>query len=113
MVFWIVGIIREDATGETDERRCCDRRKAEPVPAKLRERWRDRPESAKSLDQLGCRSSFVFQRLVSQGVFVEVPGGRYYMDVGRAEVFRARRRLVLLATAGLVLAAVLILLALR
>ena len=48
-------------------------------------------------------------RLLSHGVFVELSSGRYYIDLAKAEAFRARRRVVLLATVGAVLVAVLLL----
>lgn len=57
---------------------------------------------ARTLEELGCQRSFVFSRLVNRGVFVEVSDGRYYIDPARAEVFRARRRIVMLVMLGIV-----------
>jgi len=56
---------------------------------------------ARTLEELGCRPSFVFRGLVRRRVFVEAPGNRFYIDLERAEAFRSRRQLVLLVALGL------------
>lgn len=50
------------------------------------------PERAKRLEEIGCRRSILFDRMVARGVFVQTPDGRHYIDLARAEEFRARRR---------------------
>jgi hypothetical protein len=69
--------------------------------------------SAKTLEELECRQSFVFNRLVDQGVFVEVSTGRYYVDISRAAAFRSRRRLVILIAAGIAVVTLFILVWMR
>jgi len=71
------------------------------------------PASARTPEELGCRQSFVFKRLVKQGVFVEAPGHRYYIDLVTAAAFRARRRAVVLAIVGIALLVVIFLLLTR
>ena len=60
---------------------------------------------AKSLEELACSRSVVFQGLVDQGVFVEASPGQYYLDVEAAESLASRRRkavLIMMVLAGVV-----------
>ena len=50
------------------------------------------PETAVDLEQIGCRESFVFRRLVERSVFLATPQGKYYIDINAAEAFRKSRR---------------------
>lgn len=53
---------------------------------------------ARTLADLGCKDSRMFQRLVDKGVFVACDGGRYYLDEAGCTAFRAARfRRVILA----------------
>ena len=55
------------------------------------------PDSARTLSEMACRRSFVFQRMVARGVFVETDGNRFYMDEAAAHAFvRMRRRTALI-----------------
>ena len=47
---------------------------------------------ARRLEELPCRNSWIFRRLVSRGVFVETKPGRYYMDEQSAAEFVRQRR---------------------
>ena len=48
-------------------------------------------KSAKSLAEVGCRSSWIFRRMVARGVFIETDDGRFYMDEDSARRFVKRR----------------------
>jgi hypothetical protein len=61
------------------------------------------------LEELGCRDSFVFSRLVDQGVFVDVSSGRYFVDIERVKTFRSRRRKVALVAVGVAVVTIVIL----
>ena len=61
------------------------------------------PATAKVPEDIGCRQSWVFRRLVSRGVFVPVGDGRFYMDVEAADEFKHRRRITALIFIGAVL----------
>jgi hypothetical protein len=50
------------------------------------------PDTAVDPEQIGCRESFVFRRLVERSVFLATPQGKYYIDVTAAEAFRKSRR---------------------
>jgi hypothetical protein len=50
------------------------------------------PETAVDLEQIGCRDSLIFRRLVERSVFLATPQGKYYIDVTAAEAFRKSRR---------------------
>jgi hypothetical protein len=50
------------------------------------------PETARSLEQVGCRDSRMFQRLVRREVIRQAATGKYYLDVEAAQVFRKARR---------------------
>lgn len=55
------------------------------------------PERAATLDELGCRSTFVFRRMVDRGVFVASGEERFHLDEQAAvEFLQRRRRMVLL-----------------
>ena len=57
-------------------------------------------ERAKSLEELGCRRSAVFQSLVNQGVFVEAPSGKFHLDLEALESrdsLRQRLMMILIA----------------
>ena len=64
---------------------------------RLARRFRDagatNPKRAVTLATLGERPSWIFDKMVRQGVFVLGTGGRYYMDEGAAEVFFRRQRI--------------------
>jgi hypothetical protein len=51
---------------------------------RLMRRFRDAeatdPKSAITLEDIGCRNSWVFRRMVARGVFIETGKGQYYMD---------------------------------
>ena len=47
---------------------------------------------AKSLEEVGCKGSHVFQGLVARGVMVEVSQGRYYLDQEAADAMASRRQ---------------------
>ncbi len=60
------------------------------------------PERAIPFGEIGMRRSWVFDHMVSHGVFVEEGPDRYYLDQGVADAFmRNRRRRALLITAVL------------
>ena len=69
-------------------------------------------ESACTLESVDCRDSWIFLRMVDQGVFRGAERGAYYIDEAAAEAFldRRRRRMLL---AVLVVLAVALLFALR
>jgi hypothetical protein len=48
--------------------------------------------NAKTLRELHLRDSRSFRRFVRRGLFVETTPGRYYLEPGRAEAFKRRRR---------------------
>lgn len=57
---------------------------------------------AVTLEQLGQRSSWIFDRMVQRGVFVATEAGRYYLNERAAAEFQAamqRRALIFIATA--------------
>jgi hypothetical protein len=43
---------------------------------------------AVTLKEAGCHDSWIFRRLVTRGVFVPGPGGRFYLDEHAALAFR-------------------------
>ena len=47
---------------------------------------------AVSLSEIGQRPSFIFQRLVDQGVIARTGNGKYYLDEGKEEEVRKRRK---------------------
>lgn len=65
---------------------------------RFREAEATEAERARRLEELGCRDSLVFRRLVARNVFVASPDGRrYHLDLAAAEDFRAQRRARVLA----------------
>jgi hypothetical protein len=50
------------------------------------------PDNAKSLEQVGCRDSRMFQRMVRREVIRQAAPGKYYLDVEAAQAFRLARR---------------------
>jgi hypothetical protein len=74
---------------------------------KLIRRFRDAgataPEFARSPEDLGCRNSWIFRRLVTRGVFLEAKPGRYYVDEVAAETFLRVRRARALGMLAIVL----------
>lgn len=50
------------------------------------------PETAVDLEQIGCRESLIFRRLVERGVFLTTPQGKYYIDMTAAGIFLKGRR---------------------
>ncbi len=50
------------------------------------------PDTAASLEQVGCRDARMFQRLVRRGVIRQTEPGKYYLDVEAAQAFRKARR---------------------
>ncbi len=71
------------------------------------------PDTARSVQELGVRNSWVFRRLVSRGVFILVGTERYYMDEQIAEAFVGQRRTRALVITALVLLAFVIWLLVR
>ncbi len=61
------------------------------------------PATAKVPEDIGCRRSWVFRRMVSRGVFAPVGDGRFFLDVEAADEFRRRRRRTALIFIGVVL----------
>ncbi len=56
------------------------------------ERGATSPEKAVPFADLGMRRSWVFDQMVTRGVFVPVGSDRYYMDWPAAEAFLAAQR---------------------
>ena len=71
------------------------------------------PDRAQTLEEVGCGPSFVFNRLLDRGIFVEVSEGRYYIDAARAAEFRSHRRNVMLVVVGIAIVVVLVLMWVR
>ena len=67
------------------------------------------PVAARTLEQLGCRESFVFQRMVGQGVFRCVDDEHWWMDAEAAADFvhRRHRKILIILGLGLLAAALL------
>jgi hypothetical protein len=59
---------------------------------RFREAGATAPNFARSPEDLGCRNSWLFRRLVTRGVFVETKPGRYYVDETAADNFVRVRR---------------------
>jgi hypothetical protein len=62
------------------------------------------PDTAMSLEQVGCRDSRMFQRLVRREVIRQTAPGQYYLDVAAAQAFRQARRQRALTALVIVLA---------
>ena len=67
---------------------------------RLMQRFRDAkatdPKSAITLQDIGCRNSWVFRRMAARGVFIETGKDQYYMDEDAARWFVKRRKRVML-----------------
>ncbi len=64
------------------------------------------PDRARTKAELHIRSRVIFNKLISRGVIKQVSGDRYYMDLqAQANYLRRRRLLILVATAGVVIIA--------
>jgi hypothetical protein len=50
------------------------------------------PESAVSLEELGIRRSYIFDRMASEGVFVECENGNFFINNQAVQGFKERRR---------------------
>jgi hypothetical protein len=59
---------------------------------RFREAGATTPKFARSLEDLGCRNSWIFRRLVTRGIFVETKPGRYFVDEFAADEFVRVRR---------------------
>ena len=66
------------------------------------------PDRAKTKAELNIRSRLIFNRLVSRGVIISVPGDRYYMDLQAQERYIRRRRLMVIGAASIVIIVVLL-----
>ncbi len=63
------------------------------------------PEHAISIAEFNIRRSYVFERMVSRGVFIESEPGKFYLDSVMVPVFvRKRRNRALIALALVLLA---------
>jgi hypothetical protein len=54
------------------------------------------PETAVYLENIGCRDSWIFQRMAARGVFVRIPDGRWYRDNAATASFIKRRLLIVI-----------------
>lgn len=50
------------------------------------------PQTAKTLEELDCRDSFLFRRMAAAGVFRRTEEGKYYLDERAAAEFRGRQK---------------------
>ena len=50
------------------------------------------PDHAIFIDRFGIRRSYVFNRMVLRGVFIECGPGKFYMDNYAVPVFKKQRR---------------------
>ncbi len=57
----------------------------------FREHGATSPDRAVTLGELGTGNSHIFRRLIAAGVFVPMPGERYYLSERGAEDFRQRQ----------------------
>ncbi len=57
-----------------------------------REAGATHPEAARSPEELGCRSGWIFRRLEDRGVFRSVGEGRFYLDEAAATAFVQNQR---------------------
>ena len=62
------------------------------------------PHRAREPEDIGCRNSWIFRRLVARRVFVEAKPGRYYLDELAADEFVRVRRARMLRALAIVLA---------
>ena len=66
------------------------------------------PANAKTLDEIGCRDSWLFGRMMANGVFSRTGKGTYYMNEAVAEEFLRNRRNRVLVVTGVLLVVFLI-----
>ena len=71
---------------------------------RFREAGATSPPSARAPEDVGCRNSWIFRRLVARRVFVEAKPGRYYIDEMAADEFVRLRRARMLWALAVVLA---------
>ena len=50
------------------------------------------PDTAATLEQVGCRDSQMFKRLVRREVIRQTEPGKFYLDVAAAQAFQQARR---------------------
>jgi hypothetical protein len=74
---------------------------------RLMSRFRDagatNPAAARQPNDIGCRTGWLFQRMVARGVFVLTDDGRFYLDENAAQTFVVHRRARIAAVAALLL----------
>ena len=70
---------------------------------RFREAGATTPEHAVTLEAIGERRTWIFDRMVEAGVFLPAPDGRYFMDEAAASDFRHRCRVRALVGAGVCL----------
>jgi hypothetical protein len=70
---------------------------------RFREAGATAPEFAQLPEDLGCRNSWIFRRLITRGVIVETKPGRYYVDEIAADNFMRLRRAKALGMLAIVL----------
>jgi hypothetical protein len=58
-------------------------------------------DTARSLDELGLRESWVFRRMAARGVFIHTDGGRWSVSEPAADAFVRRRRVLMLSFVAL------------
>lgn len=66
------------------------------------------PDRAIVFGDLGMRRSWIFDRLVARGVFVEVEQNRFYMDAEAAQAFLQAQRRRAITITGILLVVFLI-----
>lgn len=76
---------------------------------RFREAGATAPERAVTLEALGERPTWVFDRMVGAGVFLPAPEGRYFMDEAAATDYRHRCRVRAWVGAGVCLLVFLVL----
>lgn len=59
------------------------------------------PDTARGLDELSLRESWVFRRMAARGVFVHADGGRWYISEPAAKAFVRRRRVLMVSFVAL------------
>lgn len=66
-------------------------------------------EHAILIDQFGIRRSFVFNKMVWRGVFIEYEPGKFYIDNSIVPIFKVQRRNMALITLIIILAIIAVL----
>ncbi len=74
---------------------------------KFRQAGATSPETARTPQEIGVRHSWLFRRMADAGVFVDVGGGRYYLDEEGTEHYLYRRwvRMIVVTAIGLIVLA--------